>query len=986
MNKDTAPSFKDTLNLPQTDLSIKNNHKVRDEELINIWKSGDIYQKQFLNNPNGEKRFVFHWGPPYTNGHIHMGHVLSETLDDIVVKQKQKSGYKVHFKLGWDCHGMPIEVKVAANLGLSKDEIAKDPVAFKKECRKYAQEWIEVQREEFRRLGYIGDFENYYSTMSPKYEAKTLESLGMLVDKGFIRQRHKTISWCTDCATALASAEIEYKDRKDPSIFVKFELTDESKLQLHEKLGKEFDASKNVSCLVWTTTPWTLPLNRALILHPEAQYSLVEVDGEYLILAAGLVEKLAAKFKKDLNVVKIFAALPNLEGFTAKHILTPGKTVPFVFEKEMVSLDDGTAIIHCAPGAGPEDYLIGLKYDLEVYSPVTPDGHYSGEMDLPDLVGVSLKDALGKVLSKLLDAGSLFHKESINHSYAHCWRCKNGLIYRATKQWFCNLAHDGLQQKALDAVQKIDFVPAWGKTRFESFIGNRAEWCISRQRFWGVPIVAVKCADCGEGVTNKTLVDFVASKVEVEGIEYWDGVTVEQLRDAGLVEPNSPCSVCNSSAEKILERDILDVWFDSGTSHTAVLKAESEDLYPADMILEGSDQHRGWFQSSVLTSVAMYGKPSMKKIVTHGYILDANREKMSKSQGNVLAPQSLIDLYGADVIRCWVASSDFVNDVTISTDIFKNCAEMVRKIRNTCRFMLSNIFDVDRKVLLSRNYLQTYDWSEIGLLDRSILVKLVELVKKVDVAYEKLEFTTVMREINAFCTSELSAGYFDMVRETLYVDRPGSKIRHSVQMTFVVLMDFLLHRISPILCFMAEDVYGYFAQDSKSIWEVAQPDVSDLESLLQKCSVGLDEDLFEKSINILGTIRKSSFEKIERLREEGVVKNQLGAKVVVGLVNNSGPANILLAFFQALENKEPRDHFLKRWLGVSQVELAFVDQPKQDASFVVYSQVRDLTNVVAEQIKVEAFVAQGQKCPRCWQIQFGDRDQGLCEKCFEIVG
>lgn len=1000
MSSEKSSGFKDSLNLPRTDLDIVNNHKKTDLQVLGFWKTEKIYQnifhKDFFSKQRHEQ-FILHWGPPYTNGHIHIGHVLTEVLKDLVVKSKQKAGYSIHFKTGWDCHGLPIEKKVATELGLTKEQIFQDPATFRAACRKYSQGWIEVQKEEFARLGIIADFENYYSTMSPKYESTIMNCFAELVDQGYILQRHKSISWCSSCATVLATAEIEYKDRKDPSIYIKFALTSDSKELLKTRLNLE-NLEVPINFLVWTTTPWTIPLNKALAVHPTAEYAIVSCDGELLIIANGLVSKLASKFSKEFNVVRTFIGQDVFVGFKARHIVDDSEEVPVLFDAEGITLDDGTAIVHVAPGCGPNDYLIGIKNNIEIYCPINSDSRYTSEVKLAGLVGLSVTEGQGFVMKYLMEAGKLYFKENITHSYPHCWRCHEGIIFRATKQWFCNLGHKNLQQEVLSEIQKIEFIPTWGKSRFESFIGNRSEWCISRQRAWGVPIVAIKCQECGDAHTDKKLVNFVAQRVEIEGIECWDNISIEDMIAANVFDANKKCKTCNSSSW-IKEQDILDVWFDSGVSHTAVLKNESASLLPADIYLEGSDQHRGWFNSSIFTSVALNKERSMNTILTHGFVLDQSRDKMSKSKGNVLAPDILLEQYGADVVRAWVATSAYEADVMISQDIFKNCAEVCRKIRNTCRFMLSNLFDVNRKELIENNYLETYDWSSLSYLDRNILLKLLATITKNDKSFADYEFTSVMREVSSFCTNDLSAGYFDMVRDTLYVEAADNNLRKSAQITFMVILDYLIHRISPVLSFMAEDLFSSFSQNKMSVFGVTQPKLEMLQFVLEKSSAGIDEKMFEKSFSLLAQMRKTAFEKIERMRESGLVKQSLEVKLELVFQKDSGEEKTLNSFFQAGLNTENSISLLKRFFGVSQVLIKSEDinfKPKVIVS--VFEKIKSFFGfelpandlLVEEKTAVigwELFAdkADGVKCPRCWQWEICKPEVDLCQRCQEII-
>lgn len=976
MLADKEKDLKETLNLPKSDFPITYN-KATDLEIIKIWQEKNIYKEAFsyISSTNKSKQlFVLHWGPPYANGSLHLGHVLTGSLKDIVVKSKQKAGYAIDFRYGVDCHGMPIEIKVAEKLGFNKDDIAKNVIDFKNECRNYASGWTSVQIEEHKNLGIIADFENYYATMSPKYEASIVKSFGELSKKGFIRRKKKSIPWCPHCATALASSEIEYSDRKDPSIFIKFELDKTSSADLLKRINYSiFD--KNISFLVWTTTPWTVPLNKALICHPESQYCLVSCKNDadnscdFLIVGANSVAKLSAKFKKDLSVLATFDA-ETLKDVSVQHIMNTGENIPVVFDS-MVGLDDGTAIVHCAPGCGPEDYLVGIKNNLEIYSPVTANGCYSAQINTSELKNMSVSQGQGWVIKFLADNNKLFFKESINHSYPHCWRCRNGLIFRATKQWFCDLSHNNLQSNVLNAIEQISFIPDWGKARFKSFIGNRNEWCISRQRYWGVPIVALKCQECDEAVLTESLINVVAKNFEQEGLIFWDKIDVKGLKKLEAIAQDLSCNQCGCT-EFVKEKDILDVWFDSGTSHVPVLQDRSEKLFPADLYLEGSDQHRGWFQSSVLTSMIIHNKPPMKTILTHGYVVDQSRHKMSKSRGNDLKLAEVTKIYCTDIIRLWVASSDYTKDIAVSMDIFKATAEMYRKIRNTCRFLLLNLYDIDTTALLEQDYINNYDWNSTSTLDRYALGKLKTVIEKIDMAYEHFDFTNVIHHMNIFCTSDLSAGYLDMVKDKLYVEESNGKPRRNTQMVLCLILDYLIHRMSPILSFLAEDLYQHFNKSGKSVWETKQPTLEKLQKIVEAWDNATNATELDNNFDNCERLRSAVFKKIERIRETGIVKLSLEARVDLFINKNNTSSGLQTSkVLDIAETKEGKTNFLKNWLGVSQINC-------RDSS-------NDLESSELDYLFVTVQKAFGTKCIRCWQWEENSNENNLCTRCHQIV-
>lgn len=958
--------FKKTLNLPQTNFPIVYN-KNRDQDVIKMWHEKQIYQRIFegkLTAKGKEKSFILPWGPPYSNGPLHMGHALNGLLKDFVCKTKQKQGYAVHFKFGSDSHGMPIEIKVAEQLNFSKENIETDPVFFKGKCREYARKWIEVQKKAFAELGIFADYENGYSTMDFDYEANILRSFGKLVEKGFIFRRNKSVPWCMHCQTVLASAEIEYKDRKDPSVYVKFLLTSEAIKILCNKLN--IALQEDIGMVFWTTTPWSIPLNKALAINPSAEYSLVEVDGHFLILGSSLVDKLASKLAKPFVLKSTFLGEAIL-GLKAKHAINVGEIVPIIADSE-TSLVDGTAVVSIAPGCGPEDYLLGLKNGLEIYSPVSPSGSFTSEVKIKELEGLTVVEALGKILTLLTKNGSLLFKESITHSYPHCWRCRNGLIFRATKQWFCDLSKNDLQNKTLQAIEQVEFIPEWGKARFKSFIGGRTEWCISRQRTWGVPIVALKCNNCEEAFISGQMIDQVALQFEKCGIEFWDNVTIKELEKLSIIKEDLKCINCGHQSWS-KERDTLDVWFDSGVQHTAAMKNESEDLFPTSMMLEGSDQHRGWFQSSILTSMALHDKPCTKTILTHGFIVDENREKMSKSRGNVISPDEVVKKYNTDVLRVWVASSDYEKDISISWDKFAGFAETFRKIRNTCRFMLSNLFDVDLAALFEKNYLQNYDWKQLSALDRAYLGKFKQLIERIDAAYQKYHFAQVIHDINSFCTVELSAEYMDMTKNRLYAEATDSALRQNTQIMFVLMLDFLSHRLSPLLSFLAEEIYSELTKSDKSIFEVKQPDIADLEQILKTWDVSACFDKADTCFDLLLEARTAVLKNIESLREQGLVKQASETRISLNFDTDSQEYLQLSPLLRIIQSREGNDAFFSNWFGASQV----VFEQKENSLCSL------------KWLYCSASKAVGSKCERCWNWFEELSSENLCNRCENVV-
>jgi isoleucyl-tRNA synthetase len=738
-------SFKDTLNLPHTDFPIRVNTKEEDPAMIERWIKEKLFEHSFTHN-EGKKRFILHDGPPYANGHIHIGHAYNKILKDIVAKSKRMFGLQVPVTPGWDCHGLPIEFKVSQeNKGLSPSEL-------KKACRAYAQEWINVQREEFKKLGVLMDWDHPYLTMNYSYEAYTLKAFAQFVEEKYIERKNKTVPWCIHCETVLATAEIEYEDRKDPSIYVMFPL--EQKI-IDQQLP--FLKDTQVSLLIWTTTPWTLPLNRAVLARPGIMYEILLINGKQVLVAQPLADKVTALMGVEKQVLgHIMSDQLVAGGARVHHPFIEGLTVPLILD-ESVLLDEGTAFVHCAPGAGPQDYDVAIKNNLDIFSPVSTNGHYMPGIMPAELEGMSLADAQGWVIKKLTEQDKLLFKTSIKHPYPHCWRCHNPLIFRATKQWFVDLEKHNIKKDTLLTIQEnVAMYPAASKNRLMATIDGRLEWCLSRQRVWGTPIPALLCNNCDHTYISKELIERVAQGVEKAGIEYWDTVTIEDLVGKDV------CPSCKKYDWK-KEQDILDVWFDSGVSNYVVLKHNPALQFPADIYVEGKDQHRGWFQSSLLSSMALNHEACMRSIITHGFTVDANGRKMSKSLGNVVSPQEMIEKLGTDGLRCWAAGIDYAGDAVVSDVLMRNVQEVFRKVRNTCRFLLSNIydFDIDRDVV---------PLEELRLIDQHAMLELFEINAQILSHYENYEFTKVFHGLGDYCTVNLSSFYLDIIKDRLYVE------------------------------------------------------------------------------------------------------------------------------------------------------------------------------------------------------------------------
>lgn len=941
LKPDNQVSFKNTLNLPQTDFPIRAQAAVDDPALIKRWQQENLYTKTFEHN-KGHDQFILHDGPPYANGHIHIGHAYNKILKDIIGKSKRMQGKQVPITPGWDCHGLPIELKVTQeNPGLA-------PAELKRACRAYAQKWIDMQKEEFKRLGVFMDWENPYLTMSYAYESDILRAFGFFVEGGYIERKNKTVPWCPACQTVLASAEIEYHERKDPSIYVMFPLEDRVITSLMPAL-----AGKEVSFLVWTTTPWTLPLNRAVLIKPGARYVAIELpDGKYIIVAQQLAEKIAGMLNVPTQIVAECAAedITALNGH-AHHPFVENLRVPVILS-DTVLLEDGTACVHCAPGCGPEDYEVGVRNDLEIYSPITPAGTYDKGINPSELYGMSVADGQIWVIKKLVEQGKLLHKTTIRHSYPHCWRSRDGLIYRATKQWFCDLERNGLKEKALKEIEAITTLPEKSGNRLHAAIEGRLEWCLSRQRIWGVPIPALLCTTCDHTYITKEFVDMIAEHVKQEGIEYWDTVNVTDL-----VPKDFACPSCNGTSFT-KEHDILDVWFDSGISHYAVLNKDHGLSFPADVYAEGKDQHRGWFQSSLLTGLVIEQKAPMRTIVTHGFTVDEQGRKMSKSLGNVVSPQQMIDQLGTDGLRLWVSSIDCSGDAVISPKLTENVKEVFRKIRNTCRFLLSNLYDFDKRS-------DAIDFDKMEAFDRYAVHVLQEVNEKIINHYNNFDFTAVFHALGDYCAAELSSFYLDIIKDRLYVEKADGYLRRSAQTACWYILDTLTRAMAPILSFTAEQVSDLYQKDKKeSIHLQSFAKLSDI--------IPADDQMHDHEWEVLKKVRSAILKAIEELRQAGTIKHSLEATVMLHLDYDLGNLALVKKFIDRLRaHGQVPEQFFKEYVIVSHVELA--------------QQTTDLKESEMVGVWVEVTKANGTKCPRCWNWDQTTHEHGLCRRCQKVV-
>jgi len=904
--------YKETLNLPSTSFPMKANLVQLEPKLLKSWDEGNLYH-QIRKASSGKKRYILHDGPPYANGHIHMGTAFNKILKDIVVKSKQMTGFDAVYVPGWDCHGLPIEHQVEKQLGEEKARMSILDV--RRRCAKYATEFIDIQREEFKRLGVLGEWENPYLTMAHRYQSIIVREFGKFMLNGSVIRSKKPIYWCSSCQTALAEAEVEYEDHVSPSIFVKFPMTTD--------IGSKFPklTGEKVFVVIWTTTPWTIPANLAIALHPDFDYVAVKVGDEVYILAEGLVFACMSAFGiEKYEILESFKA-KDIEGFKCRHPLYDRESV--IVPAPYVTLEAGTGCVHTAPGHGREDYDTGLLYGLDIYSPVDDQGRFTKDVDY--FAGEFVFDANTSVNRKLKESGMLLLEEDYTHSYPHCWRCKKPVIFRSTPQWFISMEKNDLRKRSLASIRTVKWLPSWGRDRIYGMIESRPDWCISRQRTWGIPIAVFRCKSCDAAILNQNILDKVTSLIERDGADVWFEKDVQELLPAGTV-----CPECQG-AELAKEKDILDVWFDSGVSWAAVLEDRDYLDYPADMYLEGSDQHRGWFHSSLLASVGTRGQAPYKTVLTHGFVVDGDGRKMSKSLGNVVAPQDVIKKHGAEILRLWVAAEDYRDDIRLSDEILQRLTESYRRIRNTWRFLLGNLNDFNPDS-------DRVDDSELSEMDRYALHLLHKLIRKVRSGYDTFEYHTVFHSVHNFCVVGMSAFYLDALKDRLYTSPRRSRERRSAQTVLYEIIDSLVRLMAPILSFTSEEIWSnlpHGADGEPSVHMTLFPDMDESK---------IDEDLAERWERLLG-IRSEITRAIEPARKAKIIGHPLDARVVLFPSNN------------LRELIEPHLEDLRVASIVSQVELG----PDGKAPDQAYRS--DLFEGLA--IHIEAYA--GEKCPRCWK-------------------
>ena len=935
--------YKDTLNLPKTDFPMRGNLPQNEPKQVEKWDKDGAYF-QILEVNRGKSKFILHDGPPYANGNIHIGHALNKILKDIIIKYKSMTGHWAPYVPGWDCHGLPIELQVEKNIGRAK-KLAMSKVEIRKLCKEYAEKYISIQREEFKRLGVLGDWENPYRTLEPRYEAQEVRELGKFVASGALYRRKKPVYWCASCVTALAEAEVEYEDHTSASVYVKFAVKDSKGLFTVDPVNGRF-------FVIWTTTPWTLPANQAIAVHPKFTYRRVKTPQGELIINQELVVSVMTAIglaTKDYEVLSGGWTGAELEGIVCRHPWLDRDSK--IVLGDYVTQDQGTGAVHIAPGHGQEDYEVGMRYGLPVMAPVDPEGKFTAEAG--DLQGESVFKADPRIIQKLIEKGALLKEDKLAHSYPHCWRCKKPVIFRATEQWFISMEKNDLRDQALRAIDEVKWIPPWGRDRIRGMLEARPDWCISRQRSWGVPIPAVYCKHCNQAVLTREICDHVAGIFASEGSDAWFIRSVSELMPAGLKCPD--CGGQDFSREE----DILDVWFDSGVSYAAVVEQDPRLGGRADLYLEGSDQHRGWFHTALLTSIATRDRAPYLSVLTHGFTLDGKGRKMSKSLGNTVAPQDISKKFGAEILRLWVSAEDYREDVRISDEILNRLVEAYRRVRNTARFLISNLYDFDP----SNDRVPAEKLDE---LDKWILQRTEDLLSRCRDAYEKCEFHVVYHSVNNYCAVDLSAQYLDIVKDRLYCEGTNSTKRRAAQTTLYRILEVLVHLTAPILSFTAEEVWNYLPGKDK------RPSSVFLSQIPQSDRSFGDMQLAEKWDRLFDQ-RSEVLKALEQARTAGIIGHSLDAKVIFGKSNSQSRA--ALSEYAGQDRTGAQDFLI-----VSQV---YNEHESSASSLAVRydAPLLDCTVVISK--------ADGAKCERCWKydIKVGDdpNHPTVCPRCAAVL-
>jgi isoleucyl-tRNA synthetase len=947
------PEWKDTVNLPRTDFPMKANLPTSEPDTLARWQAMDLYGK-IRERRSGSPKFVLHDGPPYANGNIHMGTALNKILKDFVVKSKSMAGFDAPYVVGFDCHGLPIELQVDRELGPKKRDLT--TADFCRACRAYAERFIGTMTGQFQRLGVLGTWDEPYLTMDFRYQAAIARAFGRFVDRDLVYKGKKPVHWCIHCRTALAEAEVEYEDHSSPSIYVEFPLAAEHAPALTARVPAL--AGRPVSVLIWTTTPWTIPSNLAVAFHPEFDYAAYEVDGRTVIVAEALAGRVSAAVGRPFGPPVARMRGDVFDRIPFRHPLYARDSLGVL--ADYVTLDTGTGVVHTAPGHGAEDFATGMRYGLEIYAPIGPAGHFLDTVER--FGGLRVFEANPKVEDALVAEGRLWHREAFSHQYPHCWRCHNPVIFLATSQWFIRM--DGepvisdqgsgqaqgpgpreagsrvrtLREAALDQVDHhVAWIPSWGHDRIYNMLAYRPDWCVSRQRAWGVPIPAVDCTRCGQAVVTPALVEQTAKVFEQFGADAWYERPTSDFVPPGLTCPACACTTFER------EMNILDVWFDSGSSHEAVLSVRPELTWPAEMYLEGSDQHRGWFQSSLLVGLGTRGRAPFKEVLTHGFIVAEDGRKMSKSLGNSIAPQDIIKQSGADILRLWVSMSDYTQEIRLGREVLARAVEAYRKIRNTLRYLVANLYDFDP----STDQVNAAECEEV---DRYILARYADVARRILEAYHAYDYGTIFQALNTFTTVDLSAFYADVSKDRLYTFAPRSRERRSAQTALYLIADGLTRLVAPILSFTADELWRHLpAADAESVHMALFPSMAGLDALVDRALLDRWEKLTDVRDRVLGHI--------EPLRKDKIIGSSLQARVVLSA---HGDEFALLASVAAL---------LPMLFIVSEVEL------------------REARGEGDLRVVIER--ARGVKCERCWRYVPSVSDEpagaGLCDRCQDAL-
>ena len=933
------PEWKDTVNLPRTGFPMKADLQTAEPEAIARWEAMDLYG-QIRARRRGAPKFVLHDGPPYANGQIHLGTALNKILKDLVVKSRTMAGFDAPYVPGYDCHGLPIELKVDRELGAKKRDMTTADI--RRACRAYAERFIGVMTEEFKRLCVSGQWNEPYLTMRFRYQADIVRALGKFVERDIVYKGKKPVHWCIHCRTALAEAEVEYDNHTSPSIYVEFPLASGAEADFFVRVPEL--AGRQISTLIWTTTPWTIPSNLAIAFHPEFDYAAYQVDGRVVILAEGLAAAVGTAVGRTFDAPLARFKGTELEGVRFRHPLYERDSVAVL--GDYVTLDAGTGAVHTAPGHGAEDFLTGRKYGLDIYAPVDPGGRYLESVEL--FGGQQVFEANPRVIAALEASGRLWQSQPFEHQYPHCWRCHNPVIFLATSQWFVRMdgepaivGEDGVTRTMRDSAthaidHQVKWIPSWGRDRIFNMVANRPDWCISRQRAWGVPIPALDCTTCGEAILSKALVDTAAAVFDTYGADAWYERPLEEF-----VPPGLKCQSCGGTSFE-RERDILDVWFDSGSSHEAVLPRYPDLTWPSDMYLEGSDQHRGWFQSSLLVALATRGRPPFREVLTHGFVVDLQGRKMSKSIGNVVAPQDVIRDSGAEILRLWVAATDYTSELRVSKEILTRVVDAYRKLRNTCRILVGNLYDFDPAV-------DMVPVDRLDAVDRYALARYADAAQRVLRAYEAYDFPTAYQALNSLATVDLSAFYVDVTKDRMYTLAPGSPERRSTQTVMFVICDGLARLLAPILPVSADTLWAHLPGARAA--SVHLEDFPRVDGYLAPDLLRTWEQLM--------SVRETVNAALEQKRKDKTIGNSLSARVVM---TATGAVGALLEAHRTL---------LPMLFMVSEFAL-HVSEPGG-----------------ADGVSVAVDKAQGVKCERCWRYVPSTHSEpdraGLCDRCVDAL-